>query len=118
MTSPRMARTTRAGRPATGRDRRRFERVDATYPIRVLRAGSEHERVGITKNVSAGGILFRARGRYEVGDRLWIGGSHGAEGDSGIFCLGEVVRVSTDRQSRRSEFPHLVAVELRKPIAA
>lgn len=98
-------------------ERRRFERIDLVWPIRVFRERSIHERVGVTTDVSLGGMLFRTRASYAVGERIWVAWSS-EDGDTRASSWATVVRANTEAASLGSEFPRMVAIEFDLAVAA
>ncbi len=75
------------------------------------------ERAGITRNVSAGGVLFHSASRFALGQHLELrfrapltAPTHMR---SEIQLTGTVVRVATD--ARDTAFRHLTAVKFDEP---
>ena len=92
-------------------DRRKYQRVDSLYVVRCERGPSDHDgglaAESVTKNVSAGGLLFESRRPFNKGDRLTMEIKlHGPNGsDEKCSASGVVVRVE-----RLDEWSYDIAV--------
>jgi hypothetical protein len=81
-------------------------------PIR-LDTERKTERFGVSRNVSASGMLLRTRSRFNIGDR--IGLTFRFASDSSDRRLdGEVVRLERDHADTSGIFPRHVAVKFDK----
>ncbi|MFA5162462.1 MAG: PilZ domain-containing protein [Elusimicrobiales bacterium] len=92
-------------------DRRKYQRIDTLYVVRCERAPSVQDNglaaESVTKNVSAGGLLFESRMPFAIGDRLDMEIKfHGPDGgDERCSASGAVVRVE-----RLDEWSYDIAV--------
>jgi PilZ domain-containing protein len=94
-------------------DRRRHERHRICFPIRVDSA-KKRDRVGMSRDGSASGILFGTPSHFDVGDELTlrfrVSEKHGE-----VHIPGRVVRVGIDARHRDSWCSRLVAIEFVEP---
>ncbi|MCC7341896.1 MAG: PilZ domain-containing protein [Bryobacterales bacterium] len=79
------------------RDQRKNQRFELRLPFELLRSGSKTlGKVGETKNLSSGGVLFTADAEVAVGQPIEfvITLPTGAQGHSvRLRCMGKVVRL-------------------------
>ena len=84
-------------------ERRRFVRVDCLMAGNILSIDTQDDvTTGLTKNVSAGGLLFKSKKSYEIGQTLVVSINEGAvkeldENLAGViktpaYVLGQIVR--------------------------
>ncbi|MFK7984761.1 MAG: PilZ domain-containing protein [Sandaracinaceae bacterium] len=78
-------------------------------PIRPHMATEDRVQVGITEDVSRGGISFRARRSYSPGHRVMVGWCCSSEGSEETLRLGRVVRCGSEKADETG-FPYVVAV--------
>lgn len=92
-------------------NRRRFERHSIQVPVSVSTA-VRRDRVGVIRDVSASGVLFHSRSKFEVGERVTVmfKVAH-RKGTS----AGRVVRTDTDDHPDNI-FRFLTAVRFDAPL--
>jgi hypothetical protein len=98
-------------------EQRKSKRFDLRLPVEVVRKSFlPVSSVGETKNVSAGGVLFHAPLKAEIGEPLEYiitFPTHSINGGSvNLRCLGKVVR--TEANGSEVDGRYLVAVTLER----
>jgi hypothetical protein len=95
-------------------NRRTFERAPLFAAVGID-TPERKDRAGITRNVSAGGLLFHSMSRFTLGERMLLTYRDPAtRQDSQVPA--RVVRVASDLPMTGNSFPHLCAVEFEHPI--
>lgn len=84
-------------------------------PVNIWRDLGLQAALGVAQDVSEGGLRFRTRARYEVGERIML---HWGEHDETSARWGTVVRTHIDRERGVSEFPREVAIAFDMAMAA
>ena len=89
-------------------EQRRAKRFDLRLPVEVVRKSFQPvSSVGETKNLSAGGVLFAASLRIELGEPIEYiitFPSHSSNGGGvSLRCLGKVVRVEANGGSTEKD---------------
>jgi hypothetical protein len=94
-------------------DRRVFLRRSYSTAVGID-TSTRRGRVGVTRNVSPGGVLFHSRSRFALGEEidLRIRPPNGRRAER--FVRGVVVRSDSDR--RDTLFPNLTAVAFPEPL--
>ncbi len=95
----------------TNDERRRYARMHFVRPIRVLREGASMDQVAISQDLSTGGLLFRTRNQYKVGDRIIAGWCSSKRGTGETWKRGTVVRSDRGNPRLATEFPRCAAIE-------
>lgn len=96
------------------RERRRFPRRRLSTPIGID-TERKRGRAGMTRDVSAGGILFHSRSTYQIGEEVELRfRPPGAEEER--QARGRVVR-TWEAASPDAFFRYLTAVRFHKPLA-
>jgi hypothetical protein len=93
-------------------ERRRHARHRVCFPIRVD-GDRKHDRVGMSRDGSASGILFGTPSHFDLGDRLVVSFQVSREHDP-VRLAGRVVRVGIDGSHRDSWCSRLVALEFER----
>lgn len=80
------------------REQRRFHRYDLKLPVELIRAGSHRlSRLGKTRNLSSGGVLFKLHSQLKLGDPIeyfiTLPFSLEPGADLRLHCRGKVVRL-------------------------
>ncbi|HSB14394.1 MAG TPA: PilZ domain-containing protein [Bryobacteraceae bacterium] len=88
-------------------EQRKTKRFELKLPLEVVRKSFQPvSSAGMTKNLSAGGVLFAASIDVEIGDPIEYVitfPTHSINGGSvNLRCLGKVVRVETPTHSEES----------------
>jgi hypothetical protein len=99
----------------TGTDRRSFARHQVHAAIGIDTEARKN-RVGVTRNVSAGGVLFHSASRFEVGQRLDLYFRARPILREEMHVRGRVVRVWHEARDHYTLFPHVIAVEFEHPL--
>jgi hypothetical protein len=97
------------------REQRRFRRYDLKLPVELIRAGSHRlSRLGRTRNLSSGGVLFKLHFQLELGDPIeyfiTLPFSPGPGADVRLLCRGKVVRLERPKADVATASGKLVAV--------
>jgi hypothetical protein len=96
----------------TDPDRRRFTR----HPVQVavsITTDDRHDRVGVTRDLSASGLLFHSLSRFAIGERVRL--VFQASQSRANSATGEVVRAVQD-PNEASLLRYLTAVRFDAPI--
>lgn len=93
-------------------ERRAHERKSLRTPIGID-AESRKDRAGITRNMSASGVLFHSPSRFSIGEELELYFRSRDGGEQRY--TGRVVRTGTDPDVH-TIFPHVTAVAFDEPV--
>jgi PilZ domain len=77
-------------------EQRRTKRFDIQLPLEIQRSGSQRvARIGRTRNISSGGVLFTSDAQVEVGGVIEyiVNLPGGPGGPVSLRCLGKVLRL-------------------------
>lgn len=77
-------------------EQRRTKRFELNLPVEVVRAGANRvSHVGLTRNISSGGVLFTSANRIDIGGPVEyvITLSSGQTGEVNLRCMGKVLRI-------------------------
>ena len=96
------------------RTNRRAFRRRQLYAAVGIDSAERKDRAGVTRNISAGGVLFHSPSQFRLGEELElrIRSPIGTALDRRV--KGVVVRVATDTPD--TAFPHLTAVAFQEPL--
>jgi hypothetical protein len=94
-------------------ERRRHTRHDKQLVLSV--ATNDHKGAGVSKNVSAGGVLFYSASAFEIGDTLKLAFRNPLKRRERIEVAGTVVR--TQREPRPLVLRHLAAVRFEEDLS-
>jgi hypothetical protein len=83
-----------------------------------IETSARKNRVGVTRNISAGGLLFHTASRFQLGERLDIRFRARPILDKETLVTGRVVRAWHEERRYDSLFPHVVAVQFDEPVPA
>jgi hypothetical protein len=73
-------------------------------------------RIGVTRNLSAGGVLFHTASRFNIGEKLDLTFRGPPVVPIDTRVRGRVVRASHDVRESGTLFPHVIAVEFDEPL--
>jgi PilZ domain len=95
-------------------ERRRSRRFSLTLPLAITRRGSEQVmQLGITKNLSSGGVMFTAQKEPEVGGSIeYVITLHElSEQSVRLRCAGKTLRYNRLRESAQPAFEIAATLE-------
>jgi hypothetical protein len=100
-------------------EQRKNQRFDLKLPIELVKTGSEAvPKVGETRNLSSGGVLFTADGRLQKGELIeyLVTLPSTSEEPLRLRCMGKVVRVDerASKESGASRHPFSIAATLER----
>jgi hypothetical protein len=98
-------------------DRRSFPRLPVHAAVGI-ETSVRKNRVGVTRNISAGGLLFHTASRFQLGERLDIRFRARPILEGETLVTGRVVRAWHEERRHDSLFPHVVAVQFDEPVHA
>jgi hypothetical protein len=94
-------------------EQRRAKRFELELPLEIIRAGSERiSEIGITRNISSGGVLFVSTKGMEVGGPVEyvVTLTSGTSGVVNLRCMGKVLR--QDRKAVEDAQDQSIAVAI------
>jgi hypothetical protein len=101
-------------------EQRKNQRFELKLPIELVKAGGEGvPRIGETRNLSSGGVLFTSDGKLQKGDPIEYLVTLPTQGESPslrLRCMGKVVRVD-ERDAPEmgaSRYPFSIAATLER----
>ncbi len=103
-------------RSAQGAERRIFSRRPVHAAIAIDTADREN-RIGVTRNLSASGVMFHTASRFEIGDKLDVTFRGPPVIPIDTRVRGRVVRVLHDVKESGMLFPHVIAVKFDEPLS-
>jgi hypothetical protein len=98
-----------------GAERRNFYRRPVHAAIAIDTANREN-RIGVTRNLSAGGVMFHTASRFELGEELDVTFRGPPVIPVDTRVRGRVVRARHDVKESGTLFPHVIAVEFDQPL--
>ena len=96
---------------------RRIHDRRALHAAVAIDATDRENRVGVTRNLSAGGVLFHTASRFQLGETLDLTFRGPPVIPVDTRVRGKVVRAHHDVRESDTLFPHLIAVEFEEPLA-
>lgn len=98
---------------AAAMEHREHDRLRVCFPLDIDAPG-KHNRFGVTRNVSASGMLFGTRSRFALGQRLRI--TFRVSSTAPEYSVrGRVVRLGRDGRLRGAVYPRRVALQFEHP---
>jgi hypothetical protein len=79
-------------------------------------ASDRDNRIGVTRNLSAGGVLFHTASRFQIGEYLDLTFRGPPVVPVDTRVRGRVVRACHDVRESGTLFPHVIAVEFEEPL--
>lgn len=101
----------------TNQDERRIYDRRPVHAAVAIDAEDRDSRIGVTKNLSAGGVLFHTASRFELGEALDLTFRGPPVVPIDTRVRGRVVRTRHDARESDTLFPHMIAVEFEEPLA-
>ena len=98
-----------------GLERRTHERRPVHAAV-AIDTNERENRIGVTRNLSAGGVLFHTASRFHIGEALAVTFRGPPVVPVDTRVRGKVVRACHDVQESGTLFPHVIAVEFEEPL--